>query len=162
MHLWHAHSRKERRRELIASASEGVGWKRANQRPFLYGTSFQLRRRVYRAIWKLNKGLAIFSAAVFLRMRSIVFLFVIAMPFLLLAEDSPLDSLPQAVRETIEAEKGDGVVKSAESYDWGNVTIFKIEIDVDGIPALELHIAGNGKLIRADDLRIEKDEENGE
>jgi hypothetical protein len=95
-------------------------------------------------------------------MRSIVFLFVIAMPLLLLAEDTLLDSLPQAVRETIEMEKGDGVVKSTESYRWGNVTIFRVEIDVEGVPALELQIAGNGKLIRVDDLRIEKDDENGD
>lgn len=93
-------------------------------------------------------------------MRSIIFfLFVIAMPFLVLAEDSPLDSLPQAVRETIDMEKGDGVVKSAESYGWGNVTIFKVEIDMDGVPALELQIAGNGKLIRVDDLRVEKEDD---
>ena len=93
-------------------------------------------------------------------MRSIIFfLFVIAMPFLVLAEDSPLDSLPQAVRETIDMEKGDGVVKSAESYGWGDVTIFKVEIDMDGVPALELQIAGNGKLIRLDDLRVEKEDD---
>ena len=95
-------------------------------------------------------------------MRLLVLLLLLAMPFLLLAEDSPLESLPQAVRETIETEKGDGVVKSAESYDWGKVTIFKIEIDVNGIPARELQIAGNGKLIRADDLRTEKEDEDGE
>jgi hypothetical protein len=81
------------------------------------------------------------------------------MPFLVLAEDSPLDSLPQAVRETIDMEKGDGVVKSAESYGWGDVTIFKVEIDMDGVPALELQIAGNGKLIRVDDLRVEKEDD---
>jgi hypothetical protein len=93
-------------------------------------------------------------------MRTIIFfLFVIAMPFLVLAEDSPLDSLPQAVRETIDMEKGDGVVKSAESYGWGDVTIFKVEIDMDGVPALELQIAGNGKLIRVDDLRVEKEDD---
>jgi len=93
-------------------------------------------------------------------MRSIIFfLFVIAMPFLVLAEDSPLDSLPQAVRETIDMEKGDGVVKRAESYGWGDVTIFKVEIDMDGVPALELQIAGNGKLIRVDDLRVEKEDD---
>jgi hypothetical protein len=96
-------------------------------------------------------------------MRStIFFLFVMALPFLVLAEDSPLDSLPQAVRETIDMEKGDGVVKSAESYGWGDVTIFKVEIDMDGVPALELQIAGNGKLIRVDDLRVEKEDDTSE
>jgi hypothetical protein len=95
-------------------------------------------------------------------MRLIVFLFVIAIPILLLAQDTPLDSLPQAVRETIDMEKGDGVVKSAESYGWGNATIFKVEIDVDGVPALELQIAGNGKLIRVDHLRVEKEDDENE
>jgi hypothetical protein len=95
-------------------------------------------------------------------MRSIFFLFVLAMPLLLFAEDAPLDSLPQAVRETIDMEKGDGVVKSAESYGWGDATIFKVEIDVDGAPALELQIAGNGKLIRVDDVRVEKDDDTSD
>jgi hypothetical protein len=95
-----------------------------------------------------------------LKTRLIVFLFVIAMPVLLLADDIPLDSLPLAVQETIDTEKGDGVVKSAESIDWGNVVIFKVEIDVDGAPALELQIAGNGKLIRVDDLRVEKEDDD--
>jgi hypothetical protein len=106
-----------------------------------------------------EKSLDFFSPAVFWQMRSIVLLFVTAMPLLLLAEDTPLDSLPQAVRETVEMEKGDGVVKTAESYAWGNATIFKIEIDVAGVAALELQIAGNGKLIRVDHLR---NEENGD
>lgn len=82
------------------------------------------------------------------------------MPTVLLADDTPLDSLPQAVRETIEMEKGDGVVKSAESFGWGDATIFKIEIDVDQLPALELQIAGNGKLIRVDNLRVEKEDDS--
>jgi hypothetical protein len=93
-------------------------------------------------------------------MRLIVLLFAVAMPTVLLAEDTPLDSLPQAVRETIEMEKGDGVVKSAESFGWGDATIFKIEIDVDQLPALELQIAGNGKLIRVDNLRVEKEDDS--
>ena len=59
-------------------------------------------------------------------MRLIVLLFIIALPLFLLAEDVPLDSLPLAVQETIDSEKGDGVVKSAESFDWGNVVIFKV------------------------------------
>lgn len=93
-------------------------------------------------------------------MRLIVFLFFLAIPVLLFAEDASLDSLPLAVRETIDMEKGDGVAKSAESYGWGDATIFKVEIDVSGVPALELQIAGNGKLIRVDNLQIEKDDDN--
>ncbi len=93
-------------------------------------------------------------------MRSIVFFFLAALPLLSFADDVPLDSLPQAVRETIEMEKGDGVVKSAESFGWGDALIFKVEIDVDGLPALELQIAGNGKLIRVDNLQEEKNDDN--
>jgi hypothetical protein len=93
-------------------------------------------------------------------MRLIVFLFFLAMPFLLFADDAPVESLPQAVRETIDMEKGDGVVKSAESFGWGNATIFKVEIEVGGVPTLELQIAGNGKLIRVDSLQIEKDDDD--
>jgi hypothetical protein len=96
-------------------------------------------------------------------MRSIVFLFVLSMPLLLSAEDAALDSLPLAVRETIDMEKGDGVVKSAESFVWGDATIFQVEIDdVGGVPALELQIAGNGKLIRVDNLQDEKDDEEND
>ena len=49
-------------------------------------------------------------------------------------------------------------MRSADSYSWGNVIIFRVEIDVDGVPYLELQIAGNGKLIRIDRLRVEKDD----
>jgi hypothetical protein len=93
-------------------------------------------------------------------MRLIVFLFFLAMPFLLFAQDAPVESLPLAVRETIDMEKGDGVVKSAESFGWGNATIFKVEIEVGGVPTLELQIAGNGKLIRIDSLQVEKDDDD--
>jgi hypothetical protein len=93
----------------------------------------------------------------------LVLLLSVSVPFVSFADDVPPDSLPQAVRETIEMEKGDGVVKSADSYSWGNATIFRVEIDVEGVPDLELQIAGNGKLIRADRLRDEKvDNEKGE
>jgi hypothetical protein len=91
-------------------------------------------------------------------MRLLILLLAVAIPLVSFADDVPLESLPQAVRETIDTEKGDGVVRSADSYGWGNVTIFRVEIDVDGVPDLELQIAGNGKLIRVDRLRDEKDD----
>ena len=48
-------------------------------------------------------------------------------------------------------------------HGWGEATIFKVEIDVNEVPALELQIAGNGKLIRIDHLRVEKDDnDNGD
>ena len=96
-------------------------------------------------------------------MRLPVFFFVLSiMPLLSSAEDAALDSLPLAVRETVDMEKGDGVVKSAESYGWGAATILQVEFDVDGTPALELQIAGNGKLIRVDNLQVEKDDEEND
>jgi len=96
-------------------------------------------------------------------MRSLVLLPILTIPFASFADDVPLESLPQAVRETIDMEKGDGVAKSADSYDWGNVTIFRVEIDLQGVPDLELQIAGNGKLIRVDRLQDEEvDNEKGD
>jgi hypothetical protein len=91
-------------------------------------------------------------------MRLAIILFSIAVPLLSYADEVPLASLPQAVRETIEMEKGDGVARSAESYGWGNVVIYQVEIDVEGVPELELQIAENGKLIRIDRLRDEKED----
>jgi hypothetical protein len=76
----------------------------------------------------------------------------------LFAEEVPIDQLPHAVLETVDMEKGNGIAKSADSYAWGNTTIYKIEIDVDGAPELELHVAENGKLIRID--RLQADTEN--
>jgi len=95
-------------------------------------------------------------------MRLLIVLFSVAIPLLSLADGIPLESLPQAVRETIDTEKGDGVVRSAESYGWGNVIIYRVEIDRDGVPDLELQIAGNGKLIRIDRLQDEKDDSTGD
>jgi hypothetical protein len=93
-------------------------------------------------------------------MRWIAFLLVVTSPLFGFAEDALLHSLPQAVQETVEMEKGEGVAKSAESYPWGDITIYQIEIDVDNVPTLELQIAENGKLIRVDRLQPEKEDES--
>jgi hypothetical protein len=77
-------------------------------------------------------------------LRLVAFLFLAAMPVLALADDVLPDALSRVVQETIDMEKGEGVVKSADSYAWGNTTIFKMEIDLNGVPDLELHIAENG------------------
>jgi hypothetical protein len=58
--------------------------------------------------------------------------------------------------------KREGVVKSADSYAWGNTTIFKVEIDLNGVPDLELHIAENGKLIRVDRVRAQNDDDESD
>jgi hypothetical protein len=80
----------------------------------------------------------------------------------LFADEVPLEQLPQVVLETVEMEKGDGIAKSADSYPWGNMTIYKVEIDLDGVPELELHVAENGKLIRSDRLQPEMDNDDEE
>jgi hypothetical protein len=96
-------------------------------------------------------------------MRLLLLLLSSAIPVLSLADSVPLESLPPAVRETIDNEKGDhGVARSAESYAWGNIVLFSVEIDVDGVPDLELQIAQNGKLIRIDRLREEKDDSDND
>jgi hypothetical protein len=91
-------------------------------------------------------------------MRLLILLFSVTIPFLSFADEVPLESLPQAVRETIDMEKGEGVPRSAESYGWGNIVIFRVEIDLEGVPDLELQIAENGKLIRVDRLRDEPED----
>jgi hypothetical protein len=80
----------------------------------------------------------------------------------LFADEVAIDQLPRVVLETVEMEKGDGIAKSADSYMWANTTIYKIEIDVDGAPELELHVAENGKLIRIDRLQAEMDNDDRE
>ena len=99
---------------------------------------------------------------VFFRMRWFVFVILFTAPLLAFGQDSPLDSLPQAVRETVDMEKGDGVATKAETFSWGAVTIYNIEIDFDHVPTLQLQIADNGKLIRVDRLQPEKEEDDGD
>jgi len=94
-------------------------------------------------------------------MRWIVFLIFFAAPLFAFGQQSSLDSLPQAVRETVETEKGDGVATKAETFTWGAITIYNVEIDFDNVPTLELQIADNGKLIRVDRLQPEKEDEDG-
>jgi hypothetical protein len=95
-------------------------------------------------------------------MRWLGFFFLVAAPLVSFAQDSSLDTLPQAVRETIDMEKGDGVAKKAETYTWGDIIIYTVEIDLDNVPSLELQIADNGKLIRVDRLQPEKEDDGGD
>jgi hypothetical protein len=74
------------------------------------------------------------------------------------ADEVPIGSLPQPVVETANENKGSGTIQHAESYPWGNATIYKLEVDLDGVPDLELQIADNGRLIRIDRLRETSDE----
>jgi len=75
------------------------------------------------------------------------------------AQAQSLDSLPFAVHQTIDQEIGSGIPKLVDTYHWGETTIYCIEIDIEGVPDTELHIADSGKLIRIDRLR-EPSEEN--
>jgi hypothetical protein len=87
-------------------------------------------------------------------MRFLVFwTFLLLVAGMVRADEVPIDSLPQAVVETANQNKGSGTIQHAESYAWGNASIYKIEIDLNGLPDLELQIADNGKLIRIDQLR---------
>jgi hypothetical protein len=97
-----------------------------------------------------------------MRLAAFVILAVFTGGSRLLADEVPLEQLPRVVLETVEMEKGDGTAKSADSYTWGTTTIYKIEIDLDGLPELELHVAENGKLIRIDRLQPEMDNDDEE
>jgi hypothetical protein len=92
------------------------------------------------------------------RSGAFIFLCVFTAGSRLLADEVPLEQLPRVVLETVEMEKGDGTAKSADRYSWGNTTIYKIEIDLNGAPELELQVAENGKLIRIDRLQPEMDD----
>jgi hypothetical protein len=92
-----------------------------------------------------------------MRLTAFVILAVFTGGSRLLADEVPLEQLPRVVLETVEMEKGDGTAKSADSYSWGSTTIYRIEIDLDGVPELELQVAENGKLIRIDRLQPETD-----
>jgi hypothetical protein len=64
-----------------------------------------------------------------------------------------LSSLPEAARRTVEANRGTGTVTHVEVFEWGKARIFRVEIEVGGVPDKELQVADTGKLIRVDDLR---------
>jgi hypothetical protein len=90
--------------------------------------------------------------------RAVLWLSVVLAAGRVQADEVPIDSLPQPVVETANQNKGSGTIQHAESYPWGNAIIYKIEIDLDGKPDLELQIADNGKLIRVDQLGEPREE----
>ena len=94
-------------------------------------------------------------------MRCFLFIVVlIAVPFAW-ADEPSVDSLPAAVANTLKAESGNGIVRTIETFQWGDSTIYKIAIDQNGQPYLELEIADTGRLVRVDQLaRNEADEED--
>src|SRR3981081_1005008 len=78
-----------------------------------------------------------------------------------LADEPSVDSLPAPVANTLKAESGNGTVRTIETFQWGDSTIYKFAIDQNGQPYLELEIADTGRLVRVDQLAInEADEED--
>ena len=75
------------------------------------------------------------------------------------ADELNIDSLPIAVANTLKAEAGNGIVRSIETFPWGDATIYKIAVDQSGKPYLELQIADNGRLVRVDQLAINQADE---
>jgi hypothetical protein len=79
-----------------------------------------------------------------------------------LADEPRADSLPAPVANTLKAEAQNGTVRSIETFQWGDSTIYKIAVDQNGQPYLELEIADTGRLIRVDQLAMNEaeDEDN--
>jgi hypothetical protein len=62
------------------------------------------------------------------------------------------DRVPEAVRRTVEENRGAGVVQEVEVFPFGNVKLYKVRVAINGVPEREIEVAENGKLIRVDDL----------
>lgn len=77
--------------------------------------------------------------------------------------------VPDAVKRTVEANRGAGTVQQVEVFPFGNVKLYKVQVAINGVPEREIQVAENGKLIRVDDLgtspmpdRDDDDDENGD
>jgi hypothetical protein len=86
-------------------------------------------------------------------------LFLLAFAGIGRADAVPLDSVPGPVMQVVNQEKGDGVVVSAETFDWGNMVVYKIVVELKGIPDMEFQISESGKVIRIDHLQEKPDED---
>jgi hypothetical protein len=94
-------------------------------------------------------------------MRSLLlFVLVTVATCYCLADEPSVDSLPAPVANTLKAEAQNGTVRSIETFQWGDSTIYKIAVDQNGQPYLELEIADTGRLVRVDQLAM--DEAEGE
>jgi hypothetical protein len=96
------------------------------------------------------------------RMRSSALLALLFTITLVAYGDQPtVESLPPAVANTLRAEAGTGTVRNIETFQWGDATIYKIEIEQEGQRYLELQIADTGRLVRVDRTEAsESDEED--
>src|ERR1700751_1799073 len=95
-------------------------------------------------------------------MRSLLLFALATVASICLADEPSVDSLPPPVANTLKAEAENGTVRSIETFQWGDSTIYKIAVDQNGQPYLELEIADTGRLIRVDQLAMNEaeDEDN--
>ncbi|MBV9491036.1 MAG: hypothetical protein JO069_15140 [Verrucomicrobia bacterium] len=71
-----------------------------------------------------------------------------------LAEDINYDQVPEAVRRTVEQNRGAGEVQPrVEVFPFANVKLYRVQIALGGEPVREIEVAETGKLIRIDELR---------
>jgi hypothetical protein len=71
----------------------------------------------------------------------------------LFADSITVDSLPAPVQDSLKGylQNPQESVENIETYEWGPAVIYKISINLDGKPYLELHIADTGKVLRTDE-----------
>jgi hypothetical protein len=62
------------------------------------------------------------------------------------------EQVPDAVRRTVEENRGAGVVQQVEVFPFGKVKLYKVQVAINGVPEREIEVAETGKLIRVDDL----------
>src|ERR1700722_10741121 len=70
----------------------------------------------------------------------------------LFADPVTIDSLPAPVQNSLKTylQNPQESVDHVETYDWGPAVIYKISINLDGKPYLEVHIADTGQILRTD------------
>jgi hypothetical protein len=92
-------------------------------------------------------------------MRSFFLIALMTVGVLSFADEPTVDSLPPPVANTLKAQVGDGTVRSIETFQWGDATIYKIAVDQNGQPYVELEIADTGRLVRVDQLAMNQADE---
>jgi hypothetical protein len=85
----------------------------------------------------------------------------------LFADPVTVDSLPAPVQNSLKGVMQDPKesVANIETYEWGPAVIYKISVNLDGRPYLELHIADTGQILRSDEnpemAANDNDDDNG-
>jgi hypothetical protein len=80
----------------------------------------------------------------------------------LFADSITVDSLPAPVQDSLKGylQNPQESVENIETYEWGPAVIYKISINLDGKPYLELHIADTGKVLRTDENSDTQDKDD--